>query len=364
MIKFLNSFKSLIKLKQVHIDNNVFKLHYKVTVILLVAFSVLLTTKEYFGDPIDCDVEERKEVIDTFCWIYGTFIVKRTLNDPHLPGLGLSVNQDPEAVTRQVYYQWVCIAFCIQAVIFYLPRYLWKMWEGGRLQFLVKDLTGPVVTPDWNSAKKETLVKYVLNGKQVHNIYTVRYSFCEFLNFINVVAQIYFMDWFITGHFSVYGIAYATYKMYRLTNPMNEVFPKITKCTYFKIGPSGTEVNRDALCILPLNVLNEKFFLVLWYWLFILLVLSFLSLVYRALFLFVPMFRVYLLRAQTRSLDKKKSEIVVNHITYGDFFVLYKIGKNVNPMLYRDLVGAIYDQIAGKESPFKKLSPPSTFDEV
>lgn len=80
MIDFLNSFKSLIKLKQIHTDNNVFKLHYKVTVILLLAFSVLLTSKQYFGDPIDCDVEERKEVIDTFCWIYGTFIVKRTLN--------------------------------------------------------------------------------------------------------------------------------------------------------------------------------------------------------------------------------------------------------------------------------------------
>lgn len=172
------------------------------------------------------------------------------------------------------------------------------------------------------------------------------------------------MDWFITGKFSVYGIAYATYKMYRLANPMNEVFPKITKCTYFKIGPSGTEESRDALCILPLNVLNEKLFLILWYWLFILLVVSFLSLLYRALFLFVPKFRVYLLRAQTRNLDKKKSDIIVNHITFGDFFLLYKVGKHVNPILYKELVEGIYDQIAGEESPFKKISPPNTFDEV
>lgn len=80
MIDFLKSFKPLVKLEQIHTDNNVFKLHYKVTVILLLAFSVLLTSKQYFGDPIDCDVEERKEVIDTFCWISGTFTVKRTLN--------------------------------------------------------------------------------------------------------------------------------------------------------------------------------------------------------------------------------------------------------------------------------------------
>lgn len=172
------------------------------------------------------------------------------------------------------------------------------------------------------------------------------------------------MDWFITGHFSVYGIAYATFKAYNLVNPMNEVFPKITKCSYFKIGPSGTEESRDALCILPLNVLNEKFFLILWYWLFVLLIVSFLSLTYRALFLFVPKFRVYLLRAQTRNLDMKKSQAIINHITYGDFFILYKIGKNVNPMLYKELIVAIYDYVTNTESPCKSFPPKSVFDEA
>lgn len=68
-------------------------------------------------------------------------MIKFSFVDPHLPGLGLSVRQDPDAVTRQIYYQWVCIAFCIQAIFFYLPRYLWKTWEGGRLAFLVKDIS-------------------------------------------------------------------------------------------------------------------------------------------------------------------------------------------------------------------------------
>lgn len=80
MFDFLNSFKSLIKLEKIHTDNNVFKLHYKFTVILLVICSVLLTSKQYFGDPIDCDVEgARKDVIDTYCWIYGTYTIKNTL---------------------------------------------------------------------------------------------------------------------------------------------------------------------------------------------------------------------------------------------------------------------------------------------
>lgn len=81
MIDFLNSFKSLVKVEKIHTDNNVFKLHYKFTVILLIIFSILLTSKQYFGDPIDCDVDDgnRKNVIDTYCWIYGTFIIGKSL---------------------------------------------------------------------------------------------------------------------------------------------------------------------------------------------------------------------------------------------------------------------------------------------
>lgn len=80
MIDFVKNIKSLIKVEEVHIDNNVFKLHYKFTVIMLIVFSVLLTSKQYFGEPIDCDVDyERKKIIDTYCWIYGTYIVKNSL---------------------------------------------------------------------------------------------------------------------------------------------------------------------------------------------------------------------------------------------------------------------------------------------
>lgn len=82
---FLNSLKALLKVEKIHIDNNVFKLHYKVTVILLVVFSILLSSKQYFGDPIDCDVDGgRKDFMDTYCWIYGTYVVKKTLKGKYL----------------------------------------------------------------------------------------------------------------------------------------------------------------------------------------------------------------------------------------------------------------------------------------
>ena len=50
--------KGLIKLESICIDNNVFRLHYKATFIVLVIASLLVTSKQYIGDPIVCIVEE------------------------------------------------------------------------------------------------------------------------------------------------------------------------------------------------------------------------------------------------------------------------------------------------------------------
>ena len=34
--------------------------------------------------------------------------------------------------------------FTFQAILFYIPRYLWKTWEGGRVKMLVQDMNVPI----------------------------------------------------------------------------------------------------------------------------------------------------------------------------------------------------------------------------
>ncbi len=46
----------LLKFESVATDNLVFRLHYKVTISLLIVSSGLLAAKQFFGDPIDCRV--------------------------------------------------------------------------------------------------------------------------------------------------------------------------------------------------------------------------------------------------------------------------------------------------------------------
>ena len=40
----------------------------------------------------------------------------------------------------------------------------------------------------------------------------------------------------------------------------------MTKCTFHKYGPSGTVENKDGLCILAQNIINEKIYIFLWFW--------------------------------------------------------------------------------------------------
>ena len=51
---------------------------------------------------------------------------------------------------------------------------------------------------------------------------------------------------------------------------------QITKCTFHKFGSSGSVQKFDGICVLPLNIINEKIYVFLWFW-FLLLAASFAS---------------------------------------------------------------------------------------
>lgn len=95
------------------------------------------------------------------------------------------------------YYQWVCFVLFFQAMLFYIPRYLWKTWEGGRMKMLVMDLNCPIVEEDNKCDRKKLILDYFISNIKNHNFYAFRFLFCEILNFFNVVGQIFFMDMFL-----------------------------------------------------------------------------------------------------------------------------------------------------------------------
>ena len=73
---------------------------------------------------------------------------------------------------------------------------------------LTQEMNVPILEPDAKKDRLKILVDYFTINRNNHTFYAFKFFLCELLNFINVVGQIYFMDFFLDGEFTTYGKYY------------------------------------------------------------------------------------------------------------------------------------------------------------
>ena len=137
MFDLYGSVQCVLKLGIFCIDNCIFWLHYQVTFIILLAFSLIIDSKQHFGDPINFEVEELLlKVMDNYCWMYST----STVIDISDGIVGQDISNWGILAGRQVkhhrYYQSVSLVLFLQALCFYFPRYVWNNWKDGKINML------------------------------------------------------------------------------------------------------------------------------------------------------------------------------------------------------------------------------------
>ena len=85
------------------------------------------------------------------------------------------------------------------------------------------------------------------------------------LNTFMVIVAYGLTHMFLNYRFLGYG--FSTWLYYRLppeeqrrgrTNPMCETFPRIAACDYHRFGTGGKPEKINSLCILALNIINDK----------------------------------------------------------------------------------------------------------
>lgn len=79
------------------------------------------------------------------------------------------------------YYQWVCFVLLFQGLSFYIPRYIWKVWDAGRLKLLVSGLQVHSFNSSQQATRKDQIVEYFMSHRGSWGLsYAFKFYFCKF----------------------------------------------------------------------------------------------------------------------------------------------------------------------------------------
>lgn len=183
---------------------------------------------------------------------------------------------------------------------------------------------------------------------QRHKLYALRYFFCEALCLVNIIVQLVLMNNFFDGEFFSYGfrvMAFSNQPQEDRFDPMVYIFPRVTKCTFHKYGASGTIQTHDSICILPLNIVNEKTYIFLWFWYIILASMLSGLLLYRAVILAAPGIRPYILHRRNRMIPLETAKVVSQKTDIGDWWILYLLNRNMDPLISKEVFSELSKKI-------------------
>lgn len=93
--------------------------------------------------------------------------------------------------------------------------------------------------------------------------------------------------------------------------------------------------------ILPLNIVNEKTYIFIWFWYLILVVMLCGLLIYRLLIIFVPSVRSRVLNARNRMVPREIAVSVTKKVDIGDWWIIYMLGRNLDPIIFRDVLAEL-----------------------
>ena len=197
-------------------------------------------------------------VLHAYCWMYSTFNIPLDF-----PG-ACSKREHDGGTLYNSYYQWVSLFLVVSALLFYIPRALWLTMEGGLMKYLAKGATGKIVE-EADEKRDDLIVTFREHLDNKYNLYAFWFFICEQLNFVVVISQWFITTKFLKFPFMRYGPSVVEYysvpseeRKALMVNPMCEAFPRIASCQYYRYGTGGAQEIKDAICILGLNMINDK----------------------------------------------------------------------------------------------------------
>uniref|UniRef100_A0AC35UCE9 Innexin n=1 Tax=Rhabditophanes sp. KR3021 TaxID=114890 RepID=A0AC35UCE9_9BILA len=299
--------KDLSKLANDVIDDHVDRLNSAFT-IWAIFFCIFATSTAVLGGPLECyhiatHIESWKEALTNYCYVSKTYTFP-FLNDIN----GLFTNETAkqlkrfnenhfefqelveEAQGRSInYYQWIPYFLLLQAAFFYLPKAVWNFIAdslGFDIRTIIKESKRikEILIPEEKKVAMEDLLVHIFNFYE-YNADTRRFSKSSYktsmmamgqlmvkaLYAINAIAQFYFMNLFIADENQLWGYEHMK-RMYGEGLFIDcHYFPRNAMCNTDDLKTAA--VNQKSIqCLLTMNMINEKVFLFMYFWIVLLIV--------------------------------------------------------------------------------------------
>ena len=203
------------------------------------------------------------------------------------------------------YYQWSPFILLFMALCFYFPRMIWRSLNnksGLDIEKLVAEALKQEKSDQPDERKKT--VDYITNSIRIYieNRYSssgqhhhqskgfpqkfwycltfwrhrhlssfivLLFTFVKLLFLINSLVQIFLLNAFLGNDYHLFGFEVIDKFARGLDWGESKRFPRVTLCD-FHIREIGIVHRYTVQCVLPINLFNEKIFLILWFWILLL----------------------------------------------------------------------------------------------
>ena len=349
-------------------------------VCLLLLFSLVITAKQYVGDPIQCwcpatFTDSHKSYAKSICWVQNSYYVaiQDTLNPP----------EEWDSDKKLSYYQWVPLILLCQATLCYIPSIIWRCLyrrsglnvgavmeaaiAGQRTSYSdIRDKTTRYMVhmldkylrsrrnrkrPTCCSSLRQRCANHccLFYGKIYGNYLSIAYLFVKLLYILNAVGQLCLLDVFLGDGFVVYG--YHVIRKFLFSEDWLESprFPRVTMCT-FGIRHLSVVHQHIVQCVLPINLFNEKIFLIVWFMFVTLCFLTCYGFIRWCCCLIYWPGQVSFVRRKLRAADaggKREREVVVkftqNYLRKDGVFAIRLISDNVGSLVAAEVLSGLFD---------------------
>ena len=338
---------TMFKHRLVRTDSFLIYLLSPITSSLLITVCVLMASFQLFGTPIRCQVldDRSAEFIEEYCWATSTFSTWGPTMSPIYPGVGEMKGQ----VVYHNYYQYMPVVLLLLAGLCMLPHLIWRFCEGGLMVKLVPTMDKKLAIDilHWEEVRlySKDLANYF--RRNINSLHHHHYGQCnqitEAMCFLNIISIIFILQWFLKTFLQYLPHLVLHHLVSPLPVPPEErLFPLLTKCSILNTGPSGSSQTQDALCLLSVNLINQKVFLLIWLWMAFLLITSFLLVLNTFLTGLLPILRRRVLIKQAGGrLPNHIVYSLVDKLSYGDWLVVTRTVSHFTPDVVRSVLAEV-----------------------